>query len=156
MPAITLRILTVGALGPATAELLKNLEAKGWGARAVATLGEALELFATFKFDVVLANESLPDGRGYDASQAVARHSATLLVGVALSESRLWLPVIERGANVLGTRAFNTAVLNSDLEILLHTLDSEFAREVVRRAAATAEGQELHRAASARRKEHSS
>ena len=40
-------------------------------------------------------------------------------VGVALSESCLWLPVIERGVNVLGERALSHAMLEAELDRLL-------------------------------------
>ena len=85
--------------------MLARLTNRGFGSRTVETLREARDLLGTFRWDVVLAAESLVDGRGYDLTEIVARRSGTLLVGVPLSESCLWLPVVERGALVLGRRA---------------------------------------------------
>jgi hypothetical protein len=41
------------------------------------------------------------------------------MVGVALSESQLWLPVVERGAHVLGKRGLNAQMLELELTNLL-------------------------------------
>jgi hypothetical protein len=67
----------------------------------------------------VLAEEHLPDGRGYDLAESVERLATTLLVSVALSESCLWLPVVERGERSLGRRALNPRMLELELETLL-------------------------------------
>jgi hypothetical protein len=79
----------IGDLLAGTDEILRRLTAVGWGSRVVRTLREARDLFNTFDFQVVLASESLPDGRGYDLADSVSRRSRTLMVGVPLSESCL-------------------------------------------------------------------
>jgi hypothetical protein len=132
MPSVALRILVIGEFLPGTGDVLRRLSDRGWGARNVATLQDARHLLGTFDFDVVLASESLPDGRGYDIAAAVASHSRTLLVGVALSESCLWLPVVERGRYVLGKRGLNLQALESEMETLLASQARSFARETVR------------------------
>jgi hypothetical protein len=101
------------------AALLARLAVRGFGSQSANTLRQARELLETFRFDVALAAESVSDGRGYDLAESVARHFGTLLVAVPLSETCLWLPVIERGANVLGARALNARVLELELEMLL-------------------------------------
>lgn len=49
----------------------------------------------------------------------VERKGGSLLVGVALSEPALWLPVIEKGRRILGSRALNARMLEPELERLL-------------------------------------
>ena len=57
-------------------------------------------------FDIVLADEIVADGRGYDLTDCVVKRAGTLLVSIALSEASLWLPVVPaRNANTRGTRA---------------------------------------------------
>jgi hypothetical protein len=99
--------------------MLARLSDRGFRSRTVETLRAARDLLGTFRFDVVLAAESVADGRGYDLAEIVARRSGTLLVGVALSESWLWLPVVERGNYVLGRRALNPRALEMELDLVL-------------------------------------
>jgi hypothetical protein len=132
MPSIALRILVIGEFLPGTGEILQRLSGRGWGARSVATLQDARHLMGTFDFDVVLASERLPDGRGYDIAASVASHSRTLMVGVALTESCLWLPVVDRGRYVLGKRGLNVQALESEMEALLASQARSFARDSVR------------------------
>jgi hypothetical protein len=122
MTVIAMRILVVGTPSAGTVEILRRFSDRGWGSRQVLTVQKAQDLAEIFDFDIVLAMEDLPDGRGYDIAGPVTRHSRTLLVGVALSESCLWLPVVERGVSVLGKRALNAQMLEAEMERLL--LDS--------------------------------
>jgi hypothetical protein len=85
----------------------------------VDTLKEAETLMTTFKFDLVLALEHLSDGRGCDLAEQVARESNSLLVGIELSETYLWLPVIYHGNKVMGERAINSEMVEMELEELL-------------------------------------
>jgi hypothetical protein len=82
-------------------------------------LSEARDFLEIFRLDIVLASESLADGRGYALADAMRRQSGTLIVGVPLSESCLWLPVVERGVTVLGRRAFSPTMLEAELDRLL-------------------------------------
>jgi hypothetical protein len=82
-------------------------------------IGDAEVVLKTFRFDVVLAEEGLPDGRGYDLTDAVAKAGTSLFVAVALSESSLWLPVVDCGERSLGKRALNQAALEAEIEIIL-------------------------------------
>jgi hypothetical protein len=126
MTVIAMRILVVGTPSAGTVEILRRFSDRGWGSRQVLTVQKAQDLAEIFDFDIVLAMEDLPDGRGYDIAGPVTRHSRTLLVGVALSESCLWLSVVERGVSVLGKRALNAQMLEAEMERLL--LDS--ARDI--------------------------
>jgi hypothetical protein len=54
------------------------------------------------------------------------------MVGVALSESCLWLPVVDRGKHVLGKRALNAQALESEMENLLASQARSFADDTVR------------------------
>ncbi len=119
MGVTTMRILYAGTPAPTTEEMLGRLAARGFGAYRAAKLCDARDLLETFRLDVVLATESLSDGRGYALADEMKEHRGTLIVGVALSESCLWLPVIERGVPVLGKRALSPAMLESELDRLL-------------------------------------
>jgi hypothetical protein len=135
MAATTMRILYAGTPAPMTDEVLARLAARGFGAYRVEKLCEARDLLETFRVDVVLAAELLSDGRGYALAAAMRQHSGTLIVGVALSESCLWLPVIERGVRVLGKRALSHAMLESELDRLLgiRLLEERSARKIAAR-----------------------
>lgn len=123
MPALGMRILVVGTPSRGTQSILSRLASCGWGSRTVETLREAEALVSTFRFDMVLATESLPDGRAYAMTQMIARRGGTLIVAIALSESCLWLPVVEQGERVLGTRALNPEQLEREAEKILRASD---------------------------------
>lgn len=125
MPALGIRILVVGKPSRSTQSMLSRLANCGWGSQTAETLREASDLVNTFRFDMVLAAESLPDGRAYAMTQLIARRGGTLLVAVALSESCLWLPVVERGAKVLGTRALNPEQLEVEAQKILRDRDKD-------------------------------
>ena len=130
-----LRILIVGAPESATGEMLERLLLRGWASYSVDSLAEAQAVLQTIQFDVILAAERLPDGRGYDLSPSVAVFSGTLLVCVSLSESFLWLPVLVEGSRVLGKRAIHHDALEFEIEDVLAS-----ARYKRSRAAAHASG----------------
>ncbi|MFY9691534.1 MAG: hypothetical protein WA369_07845 [Candidatus Acidiferrales bacterium] len=119
MPGTTMRILFAGRPAPVTQEVLARLATRGFGTHRVEKLSEAHEFLEIFRLDVVLAWESLADGRGYALAEAIKRQSGTLIVGVPLSESCLWLPVVEGGVAVLGKRAFSPGMLEAELDRLL-------------------------------------
>jgi hypothetical protein len=98
----------------------------------VRTLREARDLFDTFDFRVVLATETLVDGRGYDLAESVSRRSRTLMVGVPLTETCLWLPVVYRGVHVLGRRALSPETLEAELKDLLVMKPTDPPRDGVR------------------------
>jgi DNA-binding response OmpR family regulator len=130
MPATIMRILFVGKPSPHTDAVLGRLRRKNFASDVVDTLREARELLRCHQFDVVLACEYLPDGRGYELTDPVARRSCTLLIAISLSETWLWLPVVERGARVIGERAFPADLLEPELEELLSERDRENSRAV--------------------------
>ena len=119
MCAATIRLLMIGKPSISASVTLARLSDCNWGWYGVASLAEARSLLKTFQIDVVLAREALPDGRGYDIADAVAKQAGTLLVGVALSENSLWLPVVDRGERVLGTRAIAASLLEAELVKIL-------------------------------------
>jgi hypothetical protein len=130
MSAIAIRILATGPFGLITKASLRRLADRGWGSRIAGTLREARELLGTFRFDLILAAETLPDGRGYDIAPLVARQLGSLMVGVALSESFLWLPVVDRGADVLGKRALNASMIEAEAEAILSLPRGEPIHEI--------------------------
>jgi len=132
MSVTAMRILAIGTPQLGINAILKRLAARGWGTETVKTLREARDLLKMFHFDVVLAAEALPDGQGYGVAEIVAQQSITLMVGIPLSESCLWLPVIEWGVKVLGGRALNADALEAELEIFLAVGARERAGEVAK------------------------
>ncbi len=135
MAATTMRILYAGKPAPMMDEVLAGLAVRGFGAYRAEKLCEACDLLGAFRLDIVLATELLSDGRGYALGDAMRQRSGTLIVGVALSESSLWLPVIERGVTVLGKRALSHAMLEPELDRLLgiRLLEERSARKVAAR-----------------------
>ncbi len=128
MAAVSVQILTIGKAEPSTDRLISQLATRGHGAMHAETLAEARSLLQSFRFTVVLAQEALPDGRGYDLARTIARQGGNLFVGVALSEI-LWLPVVERGAIVFGQRALNASVFENEIEMALGAVRVELRRE---------------------------
>jgi DNA-binding NtrC family response regulator len=98
-----LQILLVGRSASSTGRLILQLAAQAHLARHADTVADAKTMLEKFRFAVVLARETLPDGRGYDLARLIASQGENVFVGVPLSET-LWLPVVERGAMVLGQR----------------------------------------------------
>lgn len=124
MSAMGMRILVVGTSSVDTKAMLGRLAKRGWESSLVGTLRKGRDLLKAFRFDLVLSTERLSDGRGYDFSRAVERQLGTLLVGVALSETWLWLPVVERGKKVLGQRALDASKLESEAGRILECRDT--------------------------------
>jgi hypothetical protein len=132
MATIAVRMLFVGGSSPRTSAILTRLGQKGWGSYGVDALKEAQTLMTTFKFDLVLALENLADGRGYDLAEQVTQGSNSLLVGIALSDTYLWLPVIYHGKKVMGERAINSEMVERELEDILTAADRVHTRETIR------------------------
>jgi hypothetical protein len=124
MSISSVQILTVGPTTLNTLATLRRLVRSGWSSHSVATIGEAETVLKTIRFNVVLAAEKLADGVGYDLAPIIGRQGGTLYIGVSLSETCLWLPVVERGVRSLGERAMNSAVLESEVaEVLRRVQD---------------------------------
>jgi len=135
MPCTTAaRILVVGLTCSSTTVTLQKLERAGCAFHSVDTIAEAETAMRATPFDIVLAAETMTDGRGYDLTNCVVSHSATLLISIALSETCLWLPVVQDGVRTLGERALNSFALQSEITALLNEKNSgaavPFARAV--------------------------
>lgn len=128
MAIISVRILFTGKSSTQTTAILTRLGKRGWGSYGVDSVSEGKTLMETFKFDVVLALENLSDGRGYDLAEAVKERGNSLLVGVELSDTHLWLPVVYHGKNVLGECAINSEMIERELAGLLATGERAPAR----------------------------
>jgi len=121
MPCTTgTRILVVGHTASSTTFTLQKLERVGCAFHSVDTIAEAETAMRATPFDIVLAAETMPDGRGYDLTNRVVNHSGTLLISIALSETCLWLPVVQHGVRTLGERALNSFTLQSEITALLN------------------------------------
>jgi CheY-like chemotaxis protein len=121
MPCTTAaRILVAGRTSPSTSFILNQFEREGCAVQSVDTIAEAESSLRAARFDVVLAGEFLRDGCGYELTDSVVNHSATLLVAIALSETCLWLPVVQHGVRTLGDRALNSHSLHSEMMELLN------------------------------------
>ena len=119
MAVITVRILFAGKSSTQTTAILTRLGNRGWGSYGVDTLSESKTLMDTFKFDLVLALENLSDGRGYDLAETIKERGNSLLVGVELSDTHLWLPVVFHGKNVMGECAVNSEMIEREVADLL-------------------------------------
>lgn len=125
MSATVVRILVVGSLTESTNEMCQRLERHGWAKHEVPTLREAAIVLRTVRFPLVLAAEKLADGSGYELTDSAEEQSSTLMVGLKLSETLLWLPVVESGEKSLGRRALNPVMLEIEIEKLLTELDEQ-------------------------------
>jgi hypothetical protein len=119
MLATPVRILVVGLKNANTQGMLERWRRSGWGSHAVDSVQEAETVLKTIRFKVILAAEKVGDGSGYELAPVVERQSGNLFISVALSETCLWLPVIEQGARSLGKRAVNPWVLETEVETVL-------------------------------------
>jgi len=128
MAIISVRILFTGKSSTQTTAILTRFGKRGWGSYGVDTVSESKTLMETFKFDVVLALEKLNDGCGYDMAEAVKERGTSLLVGIELSDTHLWLPVVYHGKNVLGECAINSEMIERELAGLLLASDRAPAR----------------------------
>ncbi len=122
MSTSAVRVLVVGPTTSSTNEILKTLARAGWGSHAAAGAHEAETVLKTIRFKVVLSSEKLPDGTGYELAPMIARQGGSLFIGVTLSETCLWLPVIEKGERSLGKRAMNPTMLEAEVSELLRAL----------------------------------
>lgn len=105
--------------------MLERWRRSGWGAHMVESVHEAETVLKTIRFKVILAAENLRDGSGYELAPLVARQSGSLFISVALSETCLWLPVIEQGIRELGKRAINPWMLETEVECVLRAFDAD-------------------------------
>jgi DNA-binding NtrC family response regulator len=135
MPASAVRILVVGSLTDATNDMSQRLERHGWATHAVASLRDAHIVLQTIRFPLVLAAEKLGDGTGYELTDWATKHELTLIVGLQLTETLLWLPVVEAGRRSLGSRALNPIMLEGEIEQMLAEMDSARAIEAARERA---------------------
>jgi hypothetical protein len=129
MSAAVVRILAVGTTTTSTQKALETLERAGWNSHTIETRREAETVLRTIRFGVILAAENLPDGTGYELTELVARQSGTLFVAVTLSESCLWLPVVERGCRSLGKRAMNSEFLEAEVATIMRAFDVKAQEE---------------------------
>jgi hypothetical protein len=132
MPTGAVRILVVGPLTSGTSEMSQRLERHGWATHSVATLRDARVVLQTIRFPLVLVAEKLEDGTGYELTEWAAKQELTLFVGLQLTETLLWLPVVECGRRSLGSRALNPVMLEGEIERTLAGLDMERAAAGVR------------------------
>lgn len=112
MAANSKRILTVGLSGGIECAVLAGLERKGWECSGVRTLQGAENALETDEYGIVLAAECLADGEGYDLASSLMRRDGSLFVAVTLSESCLWVPVVEAGTKTLGMCALHPQMLD--------------------------------------------
>jgi hypothetical protein len=129
MATAPLQILIVGSPGSSTGRPILQFASWDHVARYADTVAEATVLLEGFHFAVVLARETLPDGRGYELARIIARQGGNLFVGVPLSET-LWLPVVERGSLVLGQRALNASVFENEVEIALGAVRAQIKSDI--------------------------
>ena len=123
MPTSAVRILVVGPLTEATCDMSQRLERHGWATHTVGTLREAQIVLQTIRFPLVLAGETWRRDR-LDLTKWVTQQELTLMVGLQLTDTWLWLPVVDAGERALGTRALNPVMLEAEIERLLTGMDA--------------------------------
>lgn len=116
MCAQSMRILVVGLVLPSTRATLGRLGGRGWVFERADLLADARRLLEASRFDIILASEFLPDGRGYELIPFAEACGGSLLVAVALSGGCLWLPVVEGGVRMLGMRGVNMRLLETEMD----------------------------------------
>jgi DNA-binding NtrC family response regulator len=156
MSAATVRILVVGHTSPSTLATLQRLEREGWSSHCVNCIAEAEGALKMIRFDVVLAEENIDGGSGYELTDSVLELGGTLFVSIALSEASLWLPVVQRGMLTLGDRALNSSTLQLEVREALSAPSEERAARKARGSvadpAAARDGLEAKRFLPPRRK----
>jgi DNA-binding NtrC family response regulator len=128
MSAAAVRILVVGNSTARTESTLEALARSGWDSHSVKTVREAGAVLRTIRFHLTFAAEKLPDGTGYELAALIAQQSGNLFIYVPLSETCLWLPVVENGKRSLGQRALNPLTLAREAEVILRAGDTAVAR----------------------------
>ncbi len=149
MSAAAVRILVVGTSAASTESTLQGLARSGWESHSVQTVREADTVLRTIRFQLTLANEKLPDGTGYELASLVAQQAGNLFISVPLSETCLWLPVVENGARSLGERALNPLMLKTEAENILRNYDTANGVKESERRRRTGSSGEVVRAAKA-------
>jgi len=135
------RALAVGLGTAGTCAELGQLERKGWKLHAVETLREAELAVKESLYEVILAAEQLSDGWGYDLMDSVIERAKSLLVMLNLSESCLWLPVVERGVKTLGECALHPSTLEVAMEgVIFATGGSRSSKKTGRGGSRVARG----------------
>jgi hypothetical protein len=125
MFASPVRVLVVGLISANTRAMLERWGRSGWASHTVDSVQEAEAVLKTIRFKVILAAENVSDGSGYEVASLVARQSGNLFISVSLSETCLWLPVIEQGARSLGKRAINPWILETEVESILRAFEAD-------------------------------
>ena len=125
-------ILLVGLTGSNQESIEQVLRQRDWNWRTAGSLTGAIrDLGRNIGVELVLAAEALLDGRGYELTDAVAKHNLSLLVDVMLSEGHVWLPVVERGERTFGRGGFGVEELGSVVdELLANRVPSELPKVV--------------------------
>jgi hypothetical protein len=128
MSAAAVRILVVGNSAASTESTLKGLARSGWESHAVESVCEANAVLRTIRFQLTLAAEKLCDGTGYELAGLIEQQRGYLFISVHLSETCLWLPVVEGGVRSLGKRALNPLTLATEAEFILRMADEARTR----------------------------
>ena len=104
------------AKGRATVERLAR---RGCQCESVELLSEARSALDRNEYRMVIAAEIVRDGCAYELADLITRCTASLLVGVQVSDGFLWFPAVERGLKTLGNRAVNSQMLESEVDQML-------------------------------------
>ncbi len=75
------------------------------GCLAVSTLGEVREVNPLRKFDLILSNYHLPDGKGFTLIDLFRDHPTSLFLSHQVENGCIWLPGILRGVRCWGAAA---------------------------------------------------
>jgi hypothetical protein len=111
-----------------TEVILCRLSDAGHFSRRARNLEQAREILrATPHPKLVLASEMLSDGRAYELIRPIERMGVSLLVSIALTDTCIWLPVVQRGRRTLGLRAMHQHFLEPEIYELLTEAQADLA-----------------------------
>jgi hypothetical protein len=110
-----------------TEVILCRLADAGHFSRRAHNLEQAREILRATHPKLVLASEALSDGRAYELIRPIERMGVSLLVSIALTDTCIWLPVVQRGRRTLGLRAMHQRFLEPEIYELLTEAQADLA-----------------------------
>ena len=111
-------LLLVGEQFRAAPVMAERLQDWGFVCQIVPTLEAARKALRSEPVDVVLSQERLPDGTGFQLVSALSGLPVTAYVCVSLEDGFLWLPALEGGRDCWGKPAIRPSALAHALQAI--------------------------------------
>jgi len=99
------QVLLIGEGFRSAFSLFARLKQWGCNYEVASTFREALCMVHGRRYDVVVSNIDLPDGRGHSLVSTLVQQTENLFLCLRLEHGSLWLPAIVRGKRCLGVPA---------------------------------------------------